>query len=276
MFESSKLILRLNHLCIIRTFVEIQRRCILWYSRLKHKFVFSINRRLHCIGFPLLKHKNGYIKDNYDCQRNSPSNSCNDGYPSSGSVASPNHQDYVNLDLNDLLSGRANFIQNSLAIPMQMLLLPLVPTPTILTMAGSESHSEPTTGTDGKSLLAAPMMVRLDDRARCGDLQPRLPDRSRDRDLWSCPMGARLDSVGSQSRTQCDYKSFLSREQSRHRDRQVAQSSQIISSRNQTLQQRQSNGAYTNHFWSSAAGGKLCAAGGHASRLLLRNPLICS
>jgi hypothetical protein len=45
MFESGP-IMRLHHLFVIQTLLELQRQCNIWYSRLKHKFVLLLNKRL--------------------------------------------------------------------------------------------------------------------------------------------------------------------------------------------------------------------------------------
>lgn len=118
MFQT-KLILRLHHLYVIRYLLEIQRRCNLWYSRMKHKFVFLLNNHLQLNGFKSLKTR---ISDRHNG---------NDSYYGDPSLSNVTADNWANNgrsgrffeDLNNIIMNPG---LNAVSIPMQMLLLPFI------------------------------------------------------------------------------------------------------------------------------------------------------
>lgn len=128
MFDSG-LIVRIHHLYVIQTLLEFHKQCNIWYSRLKHKFAFILNKRLRLVaGIRSLRAKVGNKKQATRQQAHYDEQFYYDETfrcPGAGRFCGQ-----FLTDLNQMLmgaGGRANSFQNpSVSIPMQMLLLPFV------------------------------------------------------------------------------------------------------------------------------------------------------
>lgn len=279
MFDSSNLMMRLHHLYIIKTILEIQRKCNLWYTRLKYKFVFSLNRRLHSIGFPVLKYKcdMDLRGDNHHHGRPRNYHFVHEQRPTTvgeNLTANGDSPGKFRGDFNEYFAQQANnWLQSSIAIPtIQMLLMPMIQT------SPSQSSQQLQT-----SLLVSSSDCDQAHNNRAGR-QNHLPTMismplASEKICYGPAMGAGAAQADRQWPMSFDYQSFVGQQAQSPPSPSQQQQQRLDRSNHERHRQANCDGIQANfarNFWSAAmVSGKQSLASNNA-RLLLRNPLLYS
>lgn len=118
MFQS-KLAIRIHHLYLVQALVQVQRRCNLWYSRMKHKVIVLITKRLQSSRLKVLSKLVKKQSVNHE-EKSHHTNSTNRHFDVKGNN--------IFEDLNQMWTHSC--VSNAaISIPMQMLLLPFIMQP---------------------------------------------------------------------------------------------------------------------------------------------------
>lgn len=233
----------------------------MWYSRLKYKFVWSLNRRLHSIGFPILKYKEDFMFNEQECHLNTTEryNVCDNQRSPNGdrsnAIKANNHTSFYPNDLNEIIAQQVNLFNNTVAIPIQMLLMPMVPTnPTAATQAihrlqSVKHHQASTKPFYPLNDRSHPVMPTTD--GQCNLEHPPDTVPSPNMVEFSCQY---FDQRQLYAKNSCDYQTFLAQERARGR----------AVSNNATSQK---------HCWSTATIGNQEISKRH--NILMRNAFIC-